>query len=48
MDTPLQIKNFPSFLRKWLKIKAAQRETNMRQIVIELVSKAHNLDKGAH
>ena len=42
MDRTLQVKQFPEWLRKWLKAKAFERETTLRQILIEIVSKAHN------
>ena len=42
MNRTLQIKNFPDWLRRWLKIKAAEREITLQQYVIELVIKAHN------
>lgn len=45
-DTLLQIKNFPEWLRKWLKQKALDRDTSMRQVVIEIITKAHSKNGG--
>ena len=46
MAYTLQVRNFPTWLRKWLKLKATEREVTMEQIVIEIISKAHNQNGG--
>lgn len=45
-DSLLQVKHFPEWLRKWLKQKALDRDSTMRQVVIEILTKAsRNGDK---